>query len=133
MSEPVKMSEDKLPAGWLKMPEEPPAPEKSAAAGTGSVTWEQVIAALEEKLDLPDYMMLSNQENLSGKLEEGGLALYPKNDTVRRMLDAGRLELIRRTAEQLTGANTPVTIAAPREEGGGRFDQLDSLFGKFPF
>ncbi len=131
---PEPEPENKLPAGWLKKPEEAPAPAGSAAADATGVTWEQVIAALEEKLDdMPAYMMFSNQENLSGKLEEGGLTLYPKNDTVRSMLDAGRLELIRRTAEELTGRNTPVTIAALRAEGEDRFERLDKLFGKFPF
>ncbi len=124
---------EKLPAGWLVKPEETPAPAEKAEADASGVTWERVLAALEHELEMPDYMMLCNPENLSGKLEDGGLALYPKNDAVRSMLDAGRLALIRRTAEKLTGVNTPVTLAVPQAEGEGRFDRLDTLFGKFPF
>ncbi len=130
---PAAPEPEKLSQGWLKMPEEAPSPVQKTEGPAESVSWERVLASLEDQLDLPDYMMLSNPENLSGSLEESGLMLYPKNDTARHMLDAGRLELIRRAAEALTGRNTPVTLAAPRTEGEGRFDGLDKLFGKFPF
>ena len=75
--------------------------------------------------------MLSNPESLSGELQGGTLTLHPKNDTVKTILNADRLALIRRTAEQLTGANTPVVLAAAKAEGEGRFDRLDLFMDKF--
>ena len=126
---------DKLSEAWLAKPKDAPLPaEKAPAPKSGSVTWEQVLAALEKELDdIPVFMMLSNPENLSGKLEESGLTLYPKNDAVKNMLDADRLALIRRTAEGLTGVNTPVQMDTPRKEGEGRFDRLDDLMGQYRF
>ena len=123
---------EKLPADWLKKPEGPPE-GKTEPPKNGSVTWEQILAALEQELDIPEYMMLSNPESLSGRLEEGKLTLYPKNDTVRSMLDADRLALIRRTAEKLTGENTPVALEEARPEGKNRFGKLDTLMDQFPF
>ncbi len=123
---------EKLSADWLSRPEDvpPPPPEETADKHTG-VGWEQILAALEDQLDFPEYMMLSNPESLSGTLEEGTLTLTPKNDTVRTILNADRLALIRRTAEKLTGGNTPVVLAAAKSEGEGRFDQLDQFMTKF--
>ena len=123
---------DKLSEGWLAKPEDMPS-EKAPPPETGSVSWEQVLAALEDQLDFPEYMMLSNPESLSGTLEEGTLTLSPKNDTVKTILNADRLALIRRAAEKLTGSNTPVVLDDPHPQGGGRFSELDTLFGKFPF
>ena len=64
-------------------------------------------------------------------LEEGTLILSPKNDTVKSILNADRLALIRRTAEKLTGGSTPVTLASAKSEGEGRFDRLDQFMDKF--
>ena len=126
---PKAAGPDKLSSGWLTKPEESLAPKETP--GAGSVTWEQILAALESQLDFPEYMMLSNPESLSGELEGGTLTLYPKNDTVKNILNADRLALIRRTAEQLTGGNTPVVLAAAKAEGEGRFDRLDLFMDKF--
>ena len=130
--EPQTAEPEKLSAAWLSKPEDmpPPAPAKAGEKNTG-VGWEQILAALEEQLDFPEYTMLSNPESLSGALEEGTLTLSPKNDTVRNILNADRLALIRRVAEKLTGSNTPVVLASARGEGEGRFDRLDQFMDKF--
>jgi DNA polymerase-3 subunit gamma/tau len=127
---------DMLSAGWLKKPEEAPAPAGSTggiAPEGKEVRWEQVLSVLESELDIPDYMMLSNPANLSGAMEEGSLILYPKNDTMKDLLDARRLEQIRRAAEKLTGGNTPVVLSDHPEKTEGRFDKLNELMGQFPF
>ena len=121
---------EKLSAAWLAKPEETPPPAKAEEEKRG-VGWEQILAALEDQLDFPEYMMLSNPESLSGALEEGTLTLCPKNDTVKGILNADRLALIRRTAEKLTGGNTPVVLASAKGEGEGRFDRLDQFMDKF--
>ncbi len=127
---PKPAQPEKLSAAWLSKPEETPPPAKAEDEKTG-VSWEQILAALEEQLDFPEYMMLSNPESLSGALEEGTLILSPKNDTVKSILNADRLALIRRTAEKLTGGSTPVTLASAKSEGEGRFDRLDQFMDKF--
>ena len=127
---PKPAQPEKLSAAWLSKPEETPTPAKAEDEKTG-VSWEQILAALEEQLDFPEYMMLSNPESLSGALEEGTLILSPKNDTVKSILNADRLALIRRTAEKLTGGSTPVTLASAKSEGEGRFDRLDQFMDKF--
>ena len=127
---PKPAQPEKLSAAWLSKPEEAPPPAKAEDEKTG-VSWEQILAALEEQLDFPEYMMLSNPESLSGALEEGTLILSPKNDTVKSILNADRLALIRRTAEKLTGGSTPVTLASAKSEGEGRFDRLDQFMDKF--
>jgi DNA polymerase III, subunit gamma and tau len=127
---PKPAQPEKLSAAWLSKPEEAPPPAKAEDEKNG-VSWEQILAALEEQLDFPEYMMLSNPESLSGALEEGTLILSPKNDTVKSILNADRLALIRRTAEKLTGGSTPVTLASAKSEGEGRFDRLDQFMDKF--
>ena len=131
-SRPEKLSED-----WLKAPapapkEAPPAEEAPAAAGgTGGVTWEQVLSRLEKTMFIADYMLISNGENLTGKLEDGVLILYTKNDTMKELLDAGRLEEIRAAAMALTGGPLQVRSEPFREEGERRRKRLDEFEDKF--
>ncbi len=124
-SAPVSRKDAPLTIPELKKPEAP------KAAPSGSVSWEQILAKLEDTMFIADYMLLSNPENLSGKLEGETLTLYPKNDTLRDLLDAARMEEIRAAAMALTGGNVQVKQDTLREKGEDRFAELDRLMGKF--
>ncbi len=129
---PEKLSED-----WLKMPEtapkEAPAEETppAASAPAGKVTWEQVLARLEKTMEIPDYMLISNGGNLTGKLEDGVLILYTKNDTVKDLLDESRLEEIRAAAQALAGGPLQVRTEPFREGGERRRKRLDDFEDQF--
>lgn len=129
ISQPAPVSAKDAP---LSIPElkQPEAPQK---APTGSVTWETILAKLEESLFIADYMLLSNPENLSGSLMGDTLTLCPKNDMVRDMLDSGRLEEIRTAAMALTGGSITVKLENASEKPENRFEKVDQLFGKFNF
>ena len=132
--EPPRAGEpEKLAEGWLKKPEKETAPAESTAE-PGSVSWENGILPELEKLlenEYPTYAMLAAPANLSGRLGEKGLSLYPKNDVVRNLLDAGLLALIRQAAEKLTGVSTPVTLADAEEGDGSGAARLDQLMNEF--
>ncbi len=119
---------EKLSEGWLRKPEEAP-PAKAAA----DVTWAQVLAELEKTMFYPDYSLISNGQNLAGSLEDGVLTLYTKNDTVKDILDAQRLEEIRAAASALTGSAAPVKVEPFREESSNGADKLNELMDKYHF
>ena len=126
---PVSRKDAPLSIPELKKPE-PAAPQ---AAPSGRVTWEQILAKLEETMFIADYMLLSNPENLSGRLEGDTLTLCPKNDMVRSQLEPGKVEEIRAAAMALTGGNVIVKQEALEEKKENRFDKVDQLFGTFKF
>ena len=133
---PAKKAGKTLSSDWLRPPEAPIAPNPPAAEAVPAekapaVTWEQILQKLEKSMFVPDYMLISNPANLSGRLEKGGLTLYTKNDAIRQLLDEGRLGEIRAAAEALTGENTPVRTEEYREEAAGRLDRLDQLMDRF--
>ncbi|MBR2716321.1 MAG: DNA polymerase III subunit gamma/tau, partial [Oscillospiraceae bacterium] len=119
---------EKLSEGWLRKPEEAP-PAKAAP----DVTWAQVLAELEKTMFYPDYSLISNGQNLAGSLEDGVLTLYTKNDTVKDILDAQRLEEIRAAASALTGSAAPVKVEPFREESSNGADKLNELMDKYHF
>ena len=127
---------EKLSADWLKKPEAAPkkVPEASVTAapvGKGGVTWEMVLARLEKTLAIPDYMLVSNGENLTGKLEDGVLVLYTKNDTMKDLLDASRLEEIRAAAMDVAGEPLQVRTEPFREDAEQRRKRLDDFEDRF--
>jgi len=124
---------DKLAEGWLRKPEEAPSPRQAPqAAPVGEdVTWEQILARLEKSMFIADYMLISNSQNLTGSVENGTLTLYTKNDTIKDMLDARRLEEIRAAAAALTGSAAPVRVEPFREGGSEGKKELDVLMDKF--
>ena len=124
---------EKLAEGWLRKPEETPSSPQApqAAPGGEGVTWEQILAKLEESMFIADYMLISNSQNLTGKVENGSLTLYTKNDTIKDMLDARRLEEIRAAAAALTGSAAPVHVEPFREGGSEGMKKLDVLMDKF--
>ena len=126
-SAPVSAKDAPLSIPELKRPEPP------QEAPSGGVTWEKILAKLEESLFIADYMLLSNPENLSGSLDGDALTLCPKNDMVREMLDPGRLEEIRAAAMALTGGTIAVKLENSSGKSENRFEKVDQLFGKFNF
>ena len=123
----AKVREAPAPEMPAEAPESPtPAPEAAA------VSWEGVLHELEER-DYPTYMLLSNPENLTGKMDGAVLRLYLKNDMMQGFLDAAMLELIGSAASSLTGAPVQVTTEPYREQKENRFEKVDQLMGQFKF
>ena len=134
---PAAREPEKLSADWLKMPASAPkeapveeAPPAAPAEG-GEVTWEQVLSRLEKTLSDPDYMLISNGGNLTGKLEGGVLTLYTKNDTMKVLLDESRLEEIRAAARELTGGPVQVRTEPWREDAEHSRKRLDDFEDQF--
>lgn len=80
---------------------------------------------------IADYMMISSEMNLVGEVAEGELRLYVKNDTIRGILESGRLEEIRTAASELVGAPVPVRVLPFAQKNESRFDKLDQLIDRF--
>ena len=76
-------------------------------------------------------MLISNGGNLTGKLEDGVLILYTKNDTVKDLLDESRLEEIREAAQALAGRPLQVRTEPFRGEEERPRNRLDEFTDRF--
>ena len=104
--------------------EEPPAPPE--------VSWEAILGRLEDSLFMGDYVMLSDQANVTGKLEGEMLVLTSRNDAALQTVEQN-LDLIRTAAEKLAGRPVPVKARAAEGVGGDRFAAVNDLFSQFGF
>ena len=104
-----------------------PAPIPTPAA----LTWKALLDKMNETMFIADYIMLSDAANLTGKVEGGVVTLYTKNDTVKALLEAGKLEEVKAAAAALAGAAVPVKVEPYRESGGEKLSKLDQLLDQF--
>ncbi len=111
------------PAEPVQTEEDPAPPE---------VTWEAILSRLEDSLFMGDYVMLSDQANVTGKLEGEMLVLTSRNDAALQTVEQN-LDLIRTAAEKLAGRPVPVRAQAVAGVGGDRFAAVNDLFSQFGF
>ena len=111
-------------------PAEPVQPEEDPAAP--EVSWEAILNRLEDSLFMGDYVMLSDQANVTGKQEGEMLLLTARNDAALQTMEQN-LDLIRSAAEKLAGRPVPVRVQAAEGVGGDRFAAVNDLFSQFGF
>ena len=107
----------------------PPAPAPAAEkSGEGSVSWPQVLAAMEGRLPPGTYYQLTDATQASGAVTERELVLRLNPFLTAMVNTPENIDRFRQTVSSLTGRPMEVRL---EPLGGGSGSKLDDLLGRF--
>jgi len=124
-SEPVPESEE--PEFEEPEPQEV-SPESVPPATGGADIWPQVLALVQNDVDMAVHMILADSGQTSAKYTGGELLVYFDNDFSMGMAGAAPvLAALKKAAESVVGAKIPVRLLTGEKPPAAKADKLDKL------
>lgn len=99
-------------------------------------TWDDILRAVEEKIDSIDFMLLSNPAHAEGEIQDGTVIIRAKSPF--DLMTLGKNEIksaVKKSAESLLGRTVKVVVSDAEKKAEVFEDKLDALskFGNIKF
>lgn len=105
-----------------------PSEKQAVLAASGEDVWEKILKAIQDKIDIPAYMFLSDKTHAVARIGEGFLEIQAKSVIAKNMLDTTPVTIaLKETAEGILKRPVQVRITEYSGEKPLNQDKLDAL------
>ncbi|MCR4771501.1 MAG: DNA polymerase III subunit gamma/tau [Oscillospiraceae bacterium] len=132
-NEPAPVEKNDDPKAEERREETPPERTKAeSGSADGRYTWKQLLELLENRLEVPQYMLLIDEAHARGEIAPGKLTVLAGSEFSRQQFDDEELKkVVAEAASELAGTEVKVSVELRQEKTESKSDKLDSFMSEF--